>query len=274
MARQNEELLSYVYDACCTSDETTIDSESLLKRLVEVSLRTCANTCIIIDGIDECDEAEERKTMAWFLEMSKVINRDNAGSMRLLFISQRDKVAEKLLNRASVITLDSKCHQEDIQGYASHWSSRIRQKFEISEASASRISINVAAKAQGLFLFAKLVLTYLYNQTTREKLFRELQPDSFPTGLEAAYERIASRIFENPKLSEREDAHNIFRWIVCARKPLKWSEIQSIFAIDPFCSRVDFEERQLRVTWRDLCGSLVESGAEDTLELVHNSAKQ
>ena len=149
LVRQNGELLSYVYDACCTSDETTIDSESLLKRLVEVSLRTCANTYIIIDGIDECDEVEEKKTIAWFLEMSKVINRDNPGSIRLLFISQRDKVTETLLNKASVITLDSKYHQEDIQAYARHWSVLIRQKFEISEASASRISINVATKAQG-----------------------------------------------------------------------------------------------------------------------------
>ena len=29
-------------------------------------------------------------------------------------------------------------------------------------------------------------MTHLHDQTTREKLFRELQPDSFPTGLEAA----------------------------------------------------------------------------------------
>ena len=88
------------------------------------------------------------------------------------------------------------------------------------------------------------------------------------------YERIALRIFENPNQSEREDAHNIFRWIVCARRPLKWSDIQSINAIDPSSSRVDFEERKLRVNCRHLCGSLVETSAEDTLELVHNSAKQ
>ena len=149
MVKQNEELLSYINDACCSSNETTIESESLLKRLVEVSLRTCANICIIIDGVDECDEVEERKTIAWFLEMSKVINKDNAGSIRLLFISQRDKVTESLLDRALVITLDSKYHQDDIQAYASHWSSRIRQKFGIPEASASQISIDVAAKAQG-----------------------------------------------------------------------------------------------------------------------------
>ena len=150
LVQQNEELLSYMYDACCSSNEAIIESESLLKRLVEVSLRSCStSTCIIIDGIDECDEVEERKTIAWFLEMSRVINRDNAGSIRLLFISQRDKVTESLLNKASVITLDSKYHQEDIQAYARHWSVLIRHKFGISEASASRISINVATEARG-----------------------------------------------------------------------------------------------------------------------------
>ena len=161
LVRQNGELLSYVYDACCKSDETTIDSESLLKQLLEVSLRTCASTCIIIDGIDECDEVEEKKTIAWFLQLSKVINRDNEGSMRLLFISQRDKVTESLLNKASVITLDSKYHQEDIQAYANHWSPHIRQKFGISEASASQISIDVAARAQGEKNFISMVAQVL-----------------------------------------------------------------------------------------------------------------
>ena len=87
------------------------------------------------------------------------------------------------------------------------------------------------------------------------------------------YERIALRIFENPNRSEREDAHNIFRWIVCAKRPLKWDDVQSIFAIDPVLQKVDFDERQLRVTCRELCGSLVETGAGDKLELVHKSAK-
>ena len=87
------------------------------------------------------------------------------------------------------------------------------------------------------------------------------------------YERIALRIFENPNQSEREDAHNIFRWIICAKRPLKWSDIQSVFAIDPDLHRVDSDERQLRVTCRDLCGSLVETCTGDILELVHQSAK-
>lgn len=149
LIQQNEELLPYVYDACCSSTEVTVDSPSLLKQLVEVLLRSCASTCIIIDGIDECEEAEEKKMVAWFLATLKNLTEDNARTIRLLFISQRDKVTESLLKRSSVIPLESKYHQEDIQAYARHWSLQIQQKFGIPESSATQIGTHVAAQAQG-----------------------------------------------------------------------------------------------------------------------------
>jgi len=39
----------------------------------------------------------------------------------------------------------------------------------------------------GMFLFAKLVMENLYNQTKRENLNKELEPNRFPRGLEDAY---------------------------------------------------------------------------------------
>lgn len=39
----------------------------------------------------------------------------------------------------------------------------------------------------GMFLYAKLVLENLYNQTKRINLHRELEAERFPKGLEDAY---------------------------------------------------------------------------------------
>lgn len=39
---------------------------------------------------------------------------------------------------------------------------------------------------QGMFLFARLVLTNLYGQTSGAELFEELQPARFPHGLDQA----------------------------------------------------------------------------------------
>ena len=149
LVRQNEDLLSYVYDACCSSSEVTMDSPSRLKDLVETSLTSCSNCCIIIDGVDECEESEEKKILAWFLGIIEKISQHDAVTIRLLFVSQRDKVTENLLAKAAVIPLDSRYHQEDIRAYARHWSEKLQRKFGISESSASQISTAVADQAKG-----------------------------------------------------------------------------------------------------------------------------
>ena len=149
LIQQNEDLLSYVYDACCSSSEVTLDSPSRLKNLVEMSLRSCSNCCVIVDGVDECEEMETKKIIEWFLGIIDNIPQHDAATIRLLFISQRDKVTESLLAKAAVIPLDSKYHQEDIRAYARHWSEKLQRKFGISEVSAGQISTAVADQAKG-----------------------------------------------------------------------------------------------------------------------------
>jgi hypothetical protein len=60
--------------------------------------------------------------------------------------------------------------------------------------------------------------------------------------------------------------------VVCAKRPLKWLEIQGALAIDLVRGIVDFEGRCLRDDIKDLCGCLIEI-QDDTLELVHTTAK-
>lgn len=274
MVQQNEEVLSFVYDKCASSSEATLESPTLLKELVEISLKSCGKACIILDGLDECAADEENRITAWLLKMLQSVNKDDPGSLRGLLISQRDAALERLLKSIPVISLDTQEHQKDIGAYCSSWSPRMKEKFDLPTAAAGQIAASVAAQAEGLFLFAKLVMTNLYEQTSRRRLDAELEPDCFPSGLEAAYERIAHRVFNNPIKAEREDAQEILSWVICARRPLKWYEFQGgIFSIDTGSQTVDFEDRRLRVTGRDLCGSLIEMRPGNTIELVHRTAK-
>ena len=149
LVQQNEDLLSYVYDACCSSSEITLDSPNRLKNLVETSLKSCSDYYIIVDGVDECEQTEEKKIIEWFLGFIENIPQHDAATIRLLFVSQRDKVTESLLAKAPVIPLDSTQHQEDIQAYAHHWSKKLQRKFGISDGPASQISTAVADQAKG-----------------------------------------------------------------------------------------------------------------------------
>ena len=92
---------------------------------------------------------------------------------------------------------------------------------------------------------------------------------------------MVSKVYNNPNRAEREDAKNILAWIICCKRPLKWRELQATFCIELASQAVEFEDRQLRVTCKDLCGSLIdvrsvkfsEPEPGDTIELVHETAR-
>ena len=151
LVQQDEDLLQYVYDEflSISSDEAPVSLHNTIEQLLKTSVRDCRNTCIIIDGIDECGVTEEAKIIAWFLAVSADVTKDNAGTMRLLFVSRKGLVREDLLSQAAIISLDSEHHRNDIQDYALSWSWRIDQKFGFGQSSASLIGTSVAAQAEG-----------------------------------------------------------------------------------------------------------------------------
>ena len=87
------------------------------------------------------------------------------------------------------------------------------------------------------------------------------------------YGRIVDRISRNPNIAERVEAKKLLGWIVCAKRPLKWHEIQGAVSINLEEETVDFDVRRLRIDARDLCGSLLEVRPGHRVELVHGTAQ-
>lgn len=85
------------------------------------------------------------------------------------------------------------------------------------------------------------------------------------------YARIVDRILGDPLT--KEDAKRLLGWLVCARRPLKWREIQCAVSINLEDKDVDLAERQLRVDSKNLCGSLVEQRSDGSVEMVHLTAR-
>jgi hypothetical protein len=87
------------------------------------------------------------------------------------------------------------------------------------------------------------------------------------------YGRIVERIERNENVAERDQALTLLGWVVTAKRPLTWPEIQGAVSIDIEDQIVDFDERSLVVDIGALCGSLVEKLPGDRIELVHTSAR-
>jgi hypothetical protein len=201
LLNQNQELLPYLYDQCLSSGQPSLVSPKLCENLLKTVLTTISKTYLIIDGIDECIPSERKAILSYF---TAIIDADVIpGRLRGLFVSQDENDIKKLLRAASTVRLQLSDNKSDIKGYATQWSLKIREKFKLSPDEQNHIALEVCRRAQGesnllthftgkivdlleMFLFAKLVLTNLFGQTSKDKLYEELQPQTFPKGFEQA----------------------------------------------------------------------------------------
>jgi len=84
-----------------------------------------------------------------------------------------------------------------------------------------------------------------------------------------------SRVIESVLQHESGSGHalELLAWLVCAKRPLKWREVQGAFSIDLESVSIDWELRKLRVDSKELCGSLVELRSDGTVDVVHHTLK-
>ncbi len=80
-------------------------------------------------------------------------------------------------------------------------------------------------------------------------------------------------ILSKPVRAEREEAKMLLGWLVCAKRPLKLHEVQTMKSINLDQRTVEFERRRFRVHPKDLCESLVDVRPDGSIELVHLTAR-
>ena len=62
-------------------------------------------------------------------------------------------------------------------------------------------------------------------------------------------------------------------WMVCAKRPLRWREIQAAVSMDAENQTFDFDKRKLRNSIQHYCASLIQVLPGDRAELVHATAR-
>jgi len=141
-----------------------------------------------------------------------------------------------------------------------------------------------------MFLFARLITAFLYDQTSVADLDEQLSPATFPQGplkleevyvyvhfvLQSAkcssYSRIMQRL--NTGTATHVQTLKLLRWMVCAKRPMYWREIQCAVSVNIDDQVVDWDRRKFTVDSKELGGSLVETSADGTIILVHHTARR
>ncbi|KAK8004951.1 WD40 repeat-like protein, partial [Apiospora arundinis] len=289
LVQQDATLAHILYEKCCLVPTAEAQSRDTLKSWAAELFKLQTGCTIILDGLDECnhhnDGQEARRLLDWLIaDIIPECSKDGA-NIRLLCLGQRDGVVDAVLFHFPAICLDSSpLHLDDIRSFTAARASEIAQKFGLEPGEENHIVEKVASSSKSMFLYGKLVMDNLMAQGSAAELDEELNV-KFPKGLHEAYERIAFRLFENPKRSQaqREAATRIVKWLTCAVRPLRWREIQSFFCINPHQGICNPRNRRVD-DCKFICGSFVEinqltsnmvylDDADPVVSLVHDTAR-
>ncbi|KAH0562509.1 hypothetical protein GP486_002801 [Trichoglossum hirsutum] len=281
LLRHKKALLSYIYKEASTSGESSLESSELTKKLLEVALKAFDKVYLIIDGLDECGKTEKKLISTWFQSIVNSTSTEDSGSLRCLFVSQADNDTGSLLNTIPTLQITSMHNREDITNYCAVWARKIQEKFELSPVDTESIVATVSSRADGEVSIWKLVMAFPnisdrhvslckagHEQPLQSKFKNQIAQGD---GSRTVSTRIRRGVKAKP--SDREDAARLLGWLVCARRPLKWHEIQGAWSFDSDAQTFDYEERRLRTDSKELCGSLVEIRHGGVVDLVHLTAK-
>ncbi|KIL93374.1 hypothetical protein FAVG1_03354 [Fusarium avenaceum] len=281
LINQNTTLSGQLFDDISDIEGENLRKTERLQHLVKEALETSRISFLVLDGLDECPKDETEQTIKWLLS---ILEEQSAGStLRIIFSGQRDGVLDRLLKPYPSIPLDvstTPAHAQDINRYCAEFCTRIQEEFDMSLELRHEILTKVMEGAQDMFLYARVVLHNLMNQATLSDLKKELQPGTFPKGIEDAYNRVVARVLEGP-VPRQKRTLQLLGLIVAAQRPLRWREIQGFFCIDPSLGEIEYENKRLRKSCKDLCGALVDvhqdmsesSVSEDLIRIVHPTAK-
>ncbi|KAK8851009.1 zinc finger protein [Apiospora arundinis] len=268
-------LLPTFYQETCRSVEPILSSPKSIKDLLTLAFGNCKSAYIVLDGLDECPRQERQIITRWFRELVENLPNDKPERLRCLFISQDDGPARKdfggLDHRIKIKAEDS---QNDIEEYCRIEADKLHENHpSLPKDKVNWIKETVASSVGGLFLLARLIWTNLSCHTSIARLEEELEPSVFPKQINDAYGRIMIRINEQALQVVKEDAFRLLGWLVCAKRPLKWHEIQGMNSINLDEQLVDFERQSFIKSPKDLLASLVEMREDGSLEFVHLTAK-
>ncbi|KAJ2988150.1 hypothetical protein NUW58_g4128 [Xylaria curta] len=294
LLHQRPSLTPYLFEKASTSGDALLNSTTTARDMIQTVLSSCNKTYIVIDGIDECGRIHRDEIVEVFRTAVENLPAEVIGSVRCLFVSQDDDNARRNFRDLPAIKITNES-QGDLKDFAEKRHLALEDKFGLLRSKDHHIANILTARARGMFIFADLFSKYLAAQLNRRDLLAELDPSKLPVNLDhvyvrnphpppptnlydswfnfyESYERILVRVFEARDESTVAPVRQILGWITCARRPLKWVEVQGAVCVDLDNQVVD-HDKMLLDSPKGLFASLIEVGEDDTVELVHETAR-
>lgn len=130
-------------------NELCFNTRKSAKKLLQLCLEATGPVYMVLDGLDECVEPEQKAIARW---LKKYVD-NSAGTLdpcRCVFLSQDDAFIRSLLSTVPAVRITSTDNSTDIKAYCTVMARRIQVKFRhVVDTEADYIVEAVSSKANG-----------------------------------------------------------------------------------------------------------------------------
>ncbi|KAL8656814.1 MAG: hypothetical protein Q9226_002552 [Calogaya cf. arnoldii] len=243
-----------------TSSRESVSFEDLWKCLCSAIVIFPKIYCVA-DALDEMESGND-----WFLHRLVELGRLKPSTMKLVMTSRQAPHIEKIFREPMVlsINLDRTLIDQDIATYIHHLLSA-RPAVDVSEDQKTLIQTTVQRKANGLFIYARLMMDEILPNID-SPTFQALL-EGLPSGIDGMYTTLLSEHSRRSGINHELQAM-ILQWITHATRPLRLLEVAELIRS---ASGEHGSIQETKNTVRSACGPLLTVLPDETLQVIHHS---
>ncbi|GAM33896.1 hypothetical protein TCE0_013f01126 [Talaromyces pinophilus] len=279
LVRASSDLAAHIYEGYVIGRKPV--TISVLEHLLQTAITVLAEDLgrqqsihMIIDGLDEMESDKQRRLISLMNGILKSQSLDRA-TFKVLFSSRRSQSLENgLRKRPAVVLSDEKDSLE--QAICTYAEQRLKaQSYRFSELALEdhdfiNIGKSIAKKADGMFLWARLVLDYITHNMfySSQEIWDAI--NTLPRKLAEFYERVLVQIMSNFDIRSVGRMRSIFGWIAFAERPLRKFELRSALS---FGTGNPLNDEPVPLYIFDMGMPLIEERPDSILTFIHVSVK-
>ncbi|KAF4498957.1 NACHT domain containing protein [Fusarium agapanthi] len=280
LIRSDKDLIDYVYDTLLRKSK--VPSSKIVEALILDSVRASSldpsrtrYIHIVIDGLDECDQATQSKVTKLMKRMVSAAFSSGSTICKVMLSSRSSPAITKTAKQSQIVCLsnENKHLEKAIEAYALHRLSLLElelSQLQVTPDDISGLSCRIAKRAEGMFLWARLVLDYLANNIFLQREEVLSAPEALPRALQQFYDKILTQITSHFDERSLERFKLILEWIAFAKRPLRKAEFRSALAFSS--GNPDTSEVAPQYLF-DRCSPLIEERSDSTFAFIHVSVR-
>ncbi|KAL2064194.1 hypothetical protein VTL71DRAFT_4688 [Oculimacula yallundae] len=263
---KNLEEIYNIYNVARAVDDLQASEHELID-LLRLALAQLANVVFVLDGIDECvDNARLAQELCQFTATSK---------LKIIFFSRPNvSCLRRTIKDECTVRMSREISDKDITIFLDSELQLLKDGSLLpSDSDISAFREIILERADGMFLWARLLIVYLNSAAlSRTERVHEITR-STPEGLDVMYNRIFNHIKSLDRAS-RQLASRIFMWVAYAKSsmaPVHLKEV--VWGSNPNSTGGDQVEDFEHAIIVSCCG-LIEKRQNTYLYFVHLTAQE